>query len=100
MHAHIRPAIACGLTALGSLFWLTSLADGIAQLLIYGLYGRGELIPAARGLVLLPLPMTAGTLALGRRAALRRAPARMIMAASLVAAFALLLCLGVLGAGV
>ena len=83
------------LTTLGSLFWLFLLALGARLVWHHGLYqSSGALDQISVVLLLVPSLMILGTIALGYRARRTGVPIRVIVASSLVAAFALFLCLG------
>lgn len=101
MEAQARPFLAYGLAGLGSLFWLAFLAAGIKWVIEYGLYlSSGALDEGVVLRLAVPLVMIVGTVMLGNRSATRKVPARVFLASSAIAAFALLLCLAVLGQGV
>lgn len=88
------------LAPMGSLFWLIFLAAGVVELVRNGAYASEDLDQGLLVLLLVPLAMIVGTGFLGYRSARGRAPARVIVASTLVAAFGLLLCLSALGRGV
>ncbi|WP_342250085.1 hypothetical protein [Sphingomonas sp. OTU376] len=84
------------LAALGSLLWLIFLAAGMRELFSYGLYVRAVLDQGVVALLVVPLLLIAGTVALGHRAIRGNVPARVILASTLVAAFGFMLCLSAL----
>jgi hypothetical protein len=89
------------LTALGCLFWLLVLASGISEASTYGLYSiRDGLDAGVAALHVIPAIMITWTVTLSYFAAKKPLPARVIVASSIISAFGLLLCLGVLGRSV